>query len=209
MRILFFLLVFGNLLFFAWAQGYFGTRDTGREPQKLDQQIQPEKLRVVARDPSAPRTPAPAPACRSITGLTLAEATALKTAMVAEAWKVTLTPVAESPELLIVITELPNKTLAEKKGGELRLLGVSEFSLAEREGGRYEIILGRFDATPDAQAFLQMLGKKNVKSARMEVRERATRKVTLTATGNAESLATQLPTLLVPYADALASACKS
>lgn len=43
----FFLLVFFNLVFFAWAGGYFGVTDEGREPQRVVQQLHPEKLLIV------------------------------------------------------------------------------------------------------------------------------------------------------------------
>ena len=52
-RLFFFLLVFANLLFFAWAQGYFGRTDENREPQRLAQQLQADKLRIVRTPPSA------------------------------------------------------------------------------------------------------------------------------------------------------------
>ena len=48
LRLGFFLLVFANLVFFAWAQGYFGGADPNREPDRLNQQLQPEKLRLLA-----------------------------------------------------------------------------------------------------------------------------------------------------------------
>ena len=52
-RLFFFLLVLANLLFFAWTQRYLGASDDGHEPQRLEQQLHPEKLRIV-RDGQAP-----------------------------------------------------------------------------------------------------------------------------------------------------------
>ena len=46
-RLFFFLLVFANLIFFAWAQGHFGQVDDNREPQRLASQLQADKLRIV------------------------------------------------------------------------------------------------------------------------------------------------------------------
>ena len=46
-RLFFFLLVLANLLFNAWTQGYFGAPDDSHEPQRLTQQLNAEKLRIV------------------------------------------------------------------------------------------------------------------------------------------------------------------
>jgi hypothetical protein len=81
-RLFFFLLVLANLLIFAWTQGHFGAIDDGHEPQRLEQQLHPEKLRIVGNAAA----PAPTPGkdgrvCRVINGLKLAEAEAFRTAL--------------------------------------------------------------------------------------------------------------------------------
>jgi hypothetical protein len=53
LRLTFFLLVFANLVFFAWAQGYFGGGDPNREPDRLVSNCSP---RSCASFP-APRLP--------------------------------------------------------------------------------------------------------------------------------------------------------
>ncbi|MRD72367.1 hypothetical protein GH865_03755 [Rhodocyclus tenuis] len=53
MRALVFVLVFANLLLFAWAQGYFGTPESP-DARRLQQQLNAEKLSIVPRDASAP-----------------------------------------------------------------------------------------------------------------------------------------------------------
>lgn len=60
MRALVFLLILANLLFFAYAGGYFGT---GASPDALrgQQQINPERLQLLARAGEAAPAPAPAP----------------------------------------------------------------------------------------------------------------------------------------------------
>ena len=67
-RLFFFLLVFANLLFFAWAQGYFGQVDENREPLRLAGQLQAEKLRIV-RNIKTAEAKKPDLACRVINGL--------------------------------------------------------------------------------------------------------------------------------------------
>lgn len=61
MRALVFLLILANLLFFAYAGGYFGT---GASPDALrgQQQINPERLQLLARAGEQPPAPDPAPA---------------------------------------------------------------------------------------------------------------------------------------------------
>ncbi|MBL8481602.1 MAG: SPOR domain-containing protein [Rhodocyclaceae bacterium] len=56
LRIVFLLLLFGNLVFFAWAEGYFGPSGND-ELQSRIQPLNADKLRVVAR--GAPVTPTP------------------------------------------------------------------------------------------------------------------------------------------------------
>ncbi len=60
MRALLFLLFLANLLFFAWTQGYLGTTGSP-DAARLGLQLQPERLRIVARgEPPAEKPPAPA-----------------------------------------------------------------------------------------------------------------------------------------------------
>src|SRR5574343_1537709 len=57
MRILVFLLVGANLVFFAWTQGYLGSRDSP-DAVRLTQQLEADKLLVLSRDePPVPAKP--------------------------------------------------------------------------------------------------------------------------------------------------------
>ncbi|MDP1652201.1 MAG: hypothetical protein Q8L56_05695 [Rhodocyclaceae bacterium] len=47
MRLAFLILLLANVLLFAWGQGHLGTPNEGREPERLSQQLTPEKLRIV------------------------------------------------------------------------------------------------------------------------------------------------------------------
>lgn len=49
MRALVFFLIFANLLFWAWAQGYLGT-SSNPDAQRVHQQLQAERVKIVARD---------------------------------------------------------------------------------------------------------------------------------------------------------------
>lgn len=207
MRALFFLLILGNLIFFAWTEGYLGTADAGREPQRQLQQLQPEKLRVVRADQSAATTKTASGTCRKVGSLTLAEAEALKTAMEAAQWDVRLIAIKEPGEHLVVIPDLASKALADKKAGELRLLGVEGFTDVALADGRHEIVLGRFDSVAAASGALQALAAKNVKSARVDSREPPVLNASVEARAPAETLVSRLPELIAPYANAAVGEC--
>lgn len=205
-RLFFFLLVLANLLFFAWVQGYFGSADENREPERLNQQLQADKVRIV-RDATAPAPKAADLACRAINGLSVAEADRLKGAVVAIGGEAKILPQAEQQQFLVVITELPNQAAAEKKAAELGRFGVAEQTTVPLEGGRFEIVLGRFPLEAAARDFLQGLIKRGIKSARVEAREPPALKARVEARAPATILLQQLPLLIAPYADATLAEC--
>ena len=207
-RLFFFLLVFANLLFFAWAQGYFGQIDDNREPQRIAGQLQAEKLRIVPNITAA-GTKKQDPACRVINGLNPTEAENLKSAMKAGGGEATILPLAEPKPHLVIISDLANKVAAEKKMAELARFGVVEQTAVELEGGRYEIVLGSFPTESSARELLQGLVKRGIKSARVDSREQPAPKVRVEARGPAQELLRQLPQLIAPYADATISDCPS
>ncbi len=207
-RLFFFLLVFANLLFFAWAQGYFGQVDENREPLRLAGQLQAEKLRIV-RNIKTAEAKKPDLACRVINGLNPAEAESLKSAMKAGGGEATILPPAEPKPHLVVITDLANKAAAAKKAAELARFGVAQQTSVELEGGRYEIVLGSFAIESAARELLQTLVKRGIKSARLDSREESAQTVRVEARGPAQELLRQLPQLIAPYADATIGDCAS
>ena len=60
MKLLVFLLVLGNLLFYAFTAGYFGRPDNP-DAGRIEQQVAPDRLRIVSRG-EAPAVPAKASA---------------------------------------------------------------------------------------------------------------------------------------------------
>lgn len=206
MRPFFFLLVFANLLFFAWTQGYFGAADENREPERLNQQLQADKLRIV-RDTAAPTPKAADLACRIINGLAMANAEVLKSAVQGVGGEAKILPLAEQQQFLVLIAELPNQAAAEKKAAELVRFGVTEQTTVPLEGGRHEIVLGRFPAETTAREFLQGLMKRGIKSARVEARQQPALKASVEARAPAAILLQQLPLLIAPYADATLAEC--
>lgn len=210
LRLGFFLLVFANLVFFAWAQGYFGGADPNREPDRLNQQLQPEKLRLLAPEATVPAMPAAAPAdlaCRIIGGLSMESAEALKIAAIAGGVEAQLMPRVEPTLHLIVIGDLPNAAAAEKKAAELKRFGVVEQEALTLDGGRMEIVLGRLPNDAAAREALSALNKRGIKSARIDARDQPPVKARVELRGTSDRLLQGLPQLIAPHADALVSEC--
>lgn len=205
-RLVFFLLVLFNLVFFAWTQGYFGATDDGHEPLRLAQQLHPEKLRIATVVPTR-SVPKDEKVCRVVVGLGMADAGGLKTAIEAAGGEARILPQAEPAVYLVVIAELAGKAAAEKKVAELSRLGVKEFSTAALENGRHEIILGRFPDALAAREFLQGLAKRGIKSGRVESREQPPVKARVEARAPESVLLQQLPKLVAPLADATIGEC--
>jgi len=206
MRLFFFLLVFANLIFYAWTQGHFGATDDSREPQRLTQQLHAEKLHIVRVAPNRPVQQA-ALACRVINGLAIAEAEALQGAVAAAGTELKVLPLAEPKIHLVAIIDLPNKAAADKKAAELVRFGVTEQKPVALPDGRHEIILGSFQTEAAASEFLQGLIKRGIKSARVDSRDQPPLKVRVEARAPAAILLRQLPQLIAPYADATLADC--
>ena len=213
LRLTFFLLVLANLVFFAWAQGYFGGSDPNREPDRLAQQLQPEKLRIIAGTTAAV-VPAPTSggtsgeiACRVVGGLSMVDAEALRTASMAAGIEAQLMPQVGPALYLVLIADLPNLAAAEKKAAELKRFGVEQQETVALDGGRQEIVLGRYPGEPAAREFLAGLNKRGIKSARVDTRDQPPAKARVELRGPATSLLQQLPRLIAPHADAALTDC--
>ena len=207
-RLFFFLLVFANLIFFAWTQDFFGATDDSREPQRLAQQFQAEKLRIV-RGVQAPPAKKEEPVCRLINGLTMAEAEALKTAVEAFGGAAKVLS-QEGPTLhLVLIADLANKAAADKKSAELTRFGVQDHRTIALENGRFEIIFGSFPTETTARELLQGLTKRGIKSARLDAREQPSPKARVETRAPASTLLQHLPKLIAPVAEASIGECAS
>ncbi len=197
MRGVFFALILANLVFFVWAQGYFG-EDAGREPQRLAEQLNPGKMTVTVREKPAP---APADACRIVAGVTARDAEALQKAL---GEGVVLRPLDET-SWWVSINALPTKAAADKKAAELKLLGVADFHVLQGEGGSFAVSFGVFDSEAAASEMLQALARKGVKSARVESKAKAPTRFELR--GPAPLLEKRLPEAVAAIAGAAIAGC--
>jgi len=217
MRILIFVLAFANLLFFAYAQGYFG-RPENPDSMRLEKQLKPEMMQVVSRG-EPPATPVPVPAvpvaaapAEEVAPTSPPAVEVPKEAVGGEAAKTELAKEtnkeapkdgiscvawpslssSEADRLSALITEkfddfrqsrkpmpveggawwvfIPpqvSKAEADKKAGELKQLGVTDFFVIQDSGpNRWAISLGVFSAEAGANAHLAQLRSKGVRSAK-------------------------------------------
>ncbi|MFA6443503.1 MAG: SPOR domain-containing protein [Sterolibacterium sp.] len=205
LRTLFFLLILVNLLFLTWTQGYFGAPTDGREPQRLASQLMPEKLRVVGigtgiGTPSA-ESARTEQSCRLVTGLALNDVQRVMTQATEKQPELRLSiKLNETPKNVywVVIPPLANRAAADKKLAELKNREIADFSLIVDDGpDKLAVLLGVFNTELAANEYLRELAKRNVRSARVQVRENPLDKAQLEAHGAAEVLARQLAELLV------------
>jgi hypothetical protein len=200
MRLVFLVLLLVNLALFL---AYQGQIEAGREPERLQRQIEPDRLRIV------PGTAAVAadlePTCRRVEWLSTIEAEAFLKSDLAKAAGWEIKQIQHQPELVhgVVIPQLPSRTAAEKKKAELRQLGVNEGQIVEDATlGPFLLSLAVFRSQALAEEFLQSVTKKGVRSARLAKRELPVEKHALEIRAPAGVMTQKLPDVLLPLANA-------
>ena len=183
MRLFVFLLILANLLFFAWTRGYLGvSRDS--ESYRVAQQLRAEQIRVVSNDQPPPETarpdkPAkpverpPSEVCVVLSDMPSAESESLENLLGEKlpAFKVVRTTLPGTSSFWVNMPPLKNKRDAENKAAELKRLGVKEFFIVQESGpNNLAISLGLFSTGEAAEAALEALRDKGVRSARVTER---------------------------------------
>jgi hypothetical protein len=183
LKALVFLLVLGNLLFLAFAGGYFGAPDNP-DAGRVGQQLVPERVRVVGYDQAPPAraeveklvAEAPPPVepeelCLVWEHLPADEADRLASTLAEKLAGIRVerraVPV-EGAGWWVMVPPLANKTEADKKVGELKELGINDLFVV-RDAGSYQfaISLGVFSTEKGGQEHLGRLKAKGVKSAKL------------------------------------------
>ena len=192
MKALVFLLVLGNLLLYALNNGLLGHPDNP-DAGRIDQQIAVDRIKIVSRG-EAPAKPSPPPAektaesCLRWEQLAVADADRLEI-FIKEKFP-DLKPkrqtlAGEGSSWWVYIPPLPGKAEAEKKAGELRQLGISDyFIIQDNSSNRYAISLGVFSSEKGGNERLAELKAKNVKSARLVIRPGKDTQINLEASGS-------------------------
>ncbi|TRZ55104.1 MAG: hypothetical protein D4S02_18275 [Rhodocyclaceae bacterium] len=208
LRTVFFLLVLANLLLFAWTQGYFGVPADGREPQRLNNQLAPEKLRVIGSGASSAQSEQN---CRLVTGVALSEFQRLLPLAKEKYPELRLAlKLNDAPKNIywLLIPPLGNKLAADKKSAELKKLEIPAFTLILDEGpDQFAILLGAFNSELAAGEYLRELAKRGVRSAKVQARENPLDKAQLEVRGPPDLVARQLAELLQSQAAAKAGDC--
>ena len=182
MRAAVFLLILVNLLFFAWAQGYFGP-PANPDALRVQQQLHAERIRIVARDEAPAETTKPpaaktdavaepdvAEACLQAGDLPLADAVRGE-GLIAEKWpqfKSVRTTHEGGSGYWVFIAPLASKQEAESKVAELKRLRVPELFVVQENGPNNRAIsLGLFTTREAATARLEALRGLGVRSAKV------------------------------------------
>ena len=241
MRVLVFLLVLANLLFYAYSEGYFG-RTESPDARRMTQQVAPERMKIVARGelPAAPPVePPPAPPEAEPPGIQVAPV-AVAPAVVPEppvviscsrwdqlqqadvdrlssmvsqkfpAFKQSrrIDP-GEGNGWWVFIPPLPGKAEADKKAGELRAFGVTDYFIVQEAGAnRFAISLGIFSSEKGAQERLADVKNLGVRSAKLSLRPGKDSRVTLDLRGPEAERAALRKAALVLLPAIKAQACQ-
>lgn len=182
LRVLVLVLALLNGVYFAWSQDWL--RDLGfaavhqAEPQRLAQQVRPEAVRVVPAEQAREietrlRTRGRLSECRQAGPFNETEAVSvrrvLEAALPPAFWR--LDVVEEPARWLIYMGKYAQADMVAKKRAELAMLNIKPQppNNPDLEPG---LSLGAFDTQAQAEAELQALGRRGVRTARV-VQERA------------------------------------
>ena len=178
MRLLLFILVFANLVFYAWHAGYIGPGNTRRgEGERIAMQITPEKIRLLTPDEAkkiGELTKARSNACFEWGTFPAQEAEKAAEALAALnlGSRLQTRSVEENAGWWVFLPPQGNKANADKKVDELKTLGVSDFFIVQEDGAnKFAISLGVFRTEEAAKNYLATIATKGVKTARAGERE--------------------------------------
>lgn len=186
LKFVFWLLAAINVVVFTIGQGYLGSfRSETREPARLQTQLQADKLKLLseaqaqaivtppaaAETPAAPATPQ-SYACTEVGNFVLADARRFEAQLdsLALGDRQSRRNVAgqEISSYMVYIPSQGSKEGADRKAGELKQLGVTNyFVMGEGSPMRWGISLGVFKSEDSAQSQLAALNKRGVHSARV------------------------------------------
>ena len=182
MKLAFLLLVLVNLLLYAWQQGVFGRYgDGGREPERVERQVEPERIRVLTeKDVQALRERATqsssgpdlgvAQSCLEFGDFSPAEAARAEKALsaLAPAVKVSQRPVEAPGWYMVYLPPFKTAADAERRAEELRKLGVKDLLvMSENSTMKFGISLGSFRDPNAAKAHLAAREKMGLKGVRI------------------------------------------
>jgi hypothetical protein len=184
LKLIFWSLLCINGALFAYSQGYFGNvRSNEHEPARMKNQLNADKLilvssaqaAAVAAKIAAPSKPEIV-ACTEVGDFTAVLAKRFE-ALVSELElgerqsRINIAGGGADATHIVFIPPLGSKEAADKKAGELRQLGVTNYYIMNDETPmKWAISLGVFKSEPAAKNLLAALNKQGVHSARITSR---------------------------------------
>lgn len=176
LRLIVLLLLLANAGFYAWSRGLLLPWGVGpaqqAEPQRLQQQIRPEAVRVLRGDDlrrvetqaaQAPR----APECLASPALEPAQLASLRAAL--DGWPAgswSFEPVIEPARWIVYMGKYPGVEQVARKRAELRQLGIS-FEAPTNPELEPGLSLGSYTSEPVALQALETLADRGVRTARV------------------------------------------
>ncbi len=179
LRLLVLFLLLGNGAYFAWSQGMlqpYGFAPVQQsEPQRTEQQIKPEALRILPADElrradtgtavaAAPRPPECLQAGLFDEKQTAAIRQALEPELPASVWS--LESAVEPGRWMVYMGRFPNVDALNRKKAELRALKIS-FEAPLNTSMEPGLSLGNFDSQSGARQRLDVLEQRGVRTARV------------------------------------------
>jgi len=215
-RIVFFLLLLANLAFFAWT--YLGAGRASDEPQLIEQQLNPQEIRLLASEQVAklaaerakqaaerPKTPPKPPVapCLELGGFNPGDVAQVQKALepLGLGARLAQRRAEEVASYWVFIPPLRSRQSANLKAAELKKLGVDDFFVVQEDPKlRYAISLGVFKTEDAANSRLAELQKKGVRTARVGSRETSVQKVYFSIKEVPDALAAKLNDLRQGFA---------
>ena len=189
MKLLFLLLIAANLALFAWQRGAFGTLpDSGREPERVARQVEPERIRVLTPEQagdlraavratsSASSTASGAPDlalgadCVEFGDFSEAQAARVRPRLEALALgdRLEARSVEATGWYMVYVPPFKTRAEADRAAAQLRDQGVKDLLvIGDNSPMRFGIALGSFRDQDLANRHLADLQKRGVKTARV------------------------------------------
>jgi hypothetical protein len=217
LKFIFWSLLAVNAVLLAYSQGMLGHfSGNEREPARMKGQLNAGKLVLVTAPPAAPApvdTPkAAAPiACYEVGNLAAAEARRFESRLaplrLGERMTRETTAATDAASHIVYIPPQGSKEAAEKKAGELKALGVTNyFIMSDSSALKWGISLGVFKSEAAAQSLLASLVKQGVHSARIV--SRGGGKVEFRFRGIDAAAKARIDDIASSFASAETAACK-
>jgi hypothetical protein len=214
------LLLLANLGFFTWI--YFGAGRASDEPQLMEQQLNPQAIRLLRPDQVAAlaaerakqtaKSPpkATVAACLELGAFIPGDVARVQQALepLALGSRLSLRRVEEIASYWVFMPPQRNRQAANQKAAELKKLGVEDFFIVQEDPKfRFAISLGVFKTQEAAQSRLAELRAKGVRTARVGPRETSVQKVYFTVREVPDALASRLNELRQSFAGSELKAC--